>query len=161
MTSHQKEGCTLNTRSLGFVVAMRAKLTNTPHPPCFEWVIVSRWGTGGEHLSIGWTAQPALSGEAPINLAPVKTSLALRPPQTAADTPAMFILAPALPNEITVAGDFLPAEGYVHLYGRGAKLRVSLKGLCLSCPVRSYWEVEAARAAWLGEFIEPAPGRHA
>jgi hypothetical protein len=136
MTFQPAPGCALDNNSLGFVVAMRAKLINAPHPPCFEWVIVSRWGAGGEHLSIGWTAQPALPGEAPIHLAPCKTSLAVRPHQTAADTPATFLLAPALPNEITVAGDFVPAEGFVHLYGSGAMLRVQLKGLCLSCPHR-------------------------
>jgi hypothetical protein len=135
---------------------MRAKLINAPNPPHFEWVIVCRWGPGGEHLSIGWTSQPALPGEAPINLAPVKTSLAVRLPETAAGAAATFLLAPALPDKITVAGDFLPAEGYVRLYGDGAELRVQLKGLCLACAVRSSWEVEATRAVWLGEFIEPA-----
>jgi hypothetical protein len=153
MTSQTKSGCT--NKSNGFVVAMRAKLINTPHPARFEWVIVSRWGEAGERLSIGWTAAPALSGEAPINLTPNATSLAVCPPETAADTPATFHLAPSLPEQVTVAGSFVPAKGYVRLYGTGAKLRVQLKGLCLSCAVHSIWHVEAIRAAWLGEFIEP------
>ena len=70
-------------------------------------------------------------------------------------TPATFHLAPALPGQVTVAGDFAPAEGRVRLYGIGPKLRVRLKGQCLSCDVPNTWLVEATRAAWIGEFIEP------
>ena len=135
---------------------MRARLIEAALPARFEWVIVSRWGPGGEHLSIGWTWQPALPGEAPINLTPSKTSLAVRPAEAMADTPATFNLEPALPTKITVAGDFAPAEGYVRLYGVGANLRVRLKGQCLSCPRHTTWQVEATREAWLGEFIEPS-----
>jgi hypothetical protein len=158
MTSQQPATCLPCSTVHGFVVAMRAKLLNPPHPARFEWLIVSRWGTEGKNLSIGWTSQPALSGGAPINLTPNKTSLAVLPREIAADTPATFRLAPSLPGQITVAGDFVPAEGYVRLYGAGLSLRVQLKGLCLCCPVRSTWQVEASRAAWLGEFIEPEPG---
>jgi hypothetical protein len=155
MTTHTQAGITPCPRSRGFVVAMRAKLINAYYPDRFEWVIVSRWGTEGEHLSIGWTHEPALAGEAPLHLSPNKTSLAVLPRETAAETPATFHLAPTLPNQITVAGDFLPAEGYVRLYGDGPNLRVRLKGQCLSCTVPSTWQIEATRAAWLGEFIEP------
>jgi hypothetical protein len=136
---------------------MRAKLMDAAHTARFEWVIVSRWGPDGEHLSIGWTAQPALPGEAPIHLTPSKTSLAVRPLEVAPGTPATFLLAPALPQDITVAGRFVAAEGYVRLYGSGVSLRVRLKGLCLSCPLRTTWQLEATREAWLGEFIEPRP----
>src|ERR1700761_3752474 len=142
-------------RSCGFVVAMRAKLINALYPERFEWVIVSRWGNDGDHLSIGWTEEPALLGEAPLHLTPNKTSLAVLPPETATATPTTFQLAPRLPNRVTVAGEFLPAEGYVRLYGAGMSLRVRVKGQALSCAVPSTWEVEATRAAWLGEFIEP------
>jgi|SRR3984885_12125118 hypothetical protein len=158
MTSQPLANCPPCSTAHGFVVAMRAKLLNAPNPARFEWLIVSRWGNEGENLSIGWTSQPALSGEAPINLTPNKTSLAVLPPETAADTPATFRLAPSLPGQVMVAGEFVPAEGYVRLYGAGLSLRVRLKGLCLSCRVRSTWEVEASRAAWLGEFIEPELG---
>jgi hypothetical protein len=155
MTSHTQTNTAPCARSRGFVVAMRAKLINAYYPDRFEWVIVSRWGTEGEHLSIGWTHEPALAGEAPLHLSPNQTSLAVLPRETAAETPAVFQLAPTRPNEITVAGEFLPAEGYVRLYGAGLSLRVRVKGQCLSCTVPSTWQIEATRAAWLGEFIEP------
>jgi hypothetical protein len=158
MTSQSLATCLSCPKPHGFVVAMRAKLLNAPNPARFEWLIVSRWGSENENLSIGWTSQPAWPGEAPINLTPNKTSLAVLPRETATDTPATFRLSPSLPGQITVAGDFVPAEGYVRLYGAGLSLRVRLNGLCLCCPVRSTWQVEASRAAWLGEFIEPEPG---
>ena len=152
MTSHAQTGC---PQSHGFVVAMRAKLINLPLPARFEWLIVSRWGDNLQHLSIGWTSQPAATDEAPMNLTPNKTSLAVLPDMQDAQTPATFHLAPALPGQVTVAGDFAPAEGLVRLYGIGPKLRVRLKGQCLSCDVPNTWLVEATRAAWIGEFIEP------
>ena len=158
MTSQSQANCLPSSTAHGFVVAMRAKLVNAPNPTLFEWLIVSRWGTEGEHLSIGWTSQPALPGEAPMHLTPNKTSLATLPPDMAAETPATFQLAPSLPDQISVAGEFVPAEGYARLFGTGPNLRVRLKGLCLSCPDRSTWQVEAIRAAWLGEFIEPGFG---
>lgn len=146
---------TVCSRSHGFVVAMRAKLINLPLPARFEWLIVSRWGNHLQHLSIGWTSQPATAGEAPMNLTPSKTSLAVQPEVADAETPATFHLAPALPGQVTVAGDFAPAEGLVRLYGTGPQLRVRLKGQCLSCEVPNTWLIEATRANWIGEFIEP------
>jgi hypothetical protein len=152
MTSHAQTGC---SRSHGFVVAMRAKLINVPLPARFEWLIVSRWGNHLQHLSIGWTSQTAATDEAPMNLTPNKTSLAVLPDETDAQTPTTFHLAPALPGRVTVAGDFVPAAGRVRLYGIGSKLRVRLKGHCLLGHVPNTWLVEATRAAWIGEFIEP------
>jgi hypothetical protein len=154
MTSQAQTGC---PRSHGFVVAMRAKLISVPLPARFEWLIVSRWGSHLQHLSIGWTSQPAATDEAPMNLTPNKTSLAVLPDAADSETPATFHLAPALPGQVTVAGHFVPAEGLVRLYGTGPKLRVRLKGQCLSCNVPNTWLVEATRAAWIGEFIEPGP----
>jgi hypothetical protein len=155
MASMTFQAQTGRPKSHGFVVAMRAKLINVPLPARFEWLIVSRWGSHLQHLSIGWTSQPAATDEAPMNLTPNKTSLAVLPDTTYAQNPATFHLAPALPGQVTVAGDFVPAEGLVHLYGVGTELRVRLKGQCLSCKVPNTWHVEATRAAWIGEFIEP------
>ena len=69
-------------------------------------------------------------------------------------TPATFRLAPSLPDQMTVAGVFVPAEGYVRLYGNGPTLRVRSKGQCLGPALRCAWHMEAARATWIGEFIE-------
>ena len=46
-------------------------------------------------------------------------------------TPATFRLAACCPTGITVAGDFVPAEGYVRLYGSGPGLRMRSEGRCL------------------------------
>ena len=142
---------------LGFVVAMRAKLVDATRPSLYEWLIVSRWGTEGNYLSIAWTSLPARPGEAPIDLMPRQTALAIRREQSAAWAPATFLLASSLPEGVTVAGDFVPAEGYVRLYGKGAKLRARSEGQCLRPELRAAWHVEATRARWIGEFIEVAP----
>ncbi len=141
----------------GFVIAMRARLTTAKGPPRPEWIIVSRWGAAGEHLSIARTQVPVLPGKtAPIHLAPRQTALAglLRLPPAAG--PATFLFARELPAAVTLAGHFAPAEGYVRLHGGGAALRLRAEGRCTVGVTRACWRVEAVRAAWIGEFIEGA-----
>jgi len=146
---------TAATSRTGFVVAMRAEVTTAKGEPVWEWIIVSRWGTAGEHLSLGRTRVAAVPGKpAPIQLAPRQTALAslLRLPQL--DGAPTFLLTQRLPASMSVAGDFGPAEGYVRLYGRGASLRLTAEGRCVGRAILSAWRVEATRAPWIGEFIE-------
>ncbi|HEX3575077.1 MAG TPA: hypothetical protein VHU42_10795 [Rhodopila sp.] len=138
----------------GFVVAMRARLVGS-RPPHYEWTIVSRWGPNGENLTIGWTGLPAAAGETPIELTPRQTAFAVRPASSTAWAPATFCLATSLPNRLTVAGDFVPAEGYVRLYGSGSMLRMCSRGVCPVPTLRGPWHLEATRTIWIGEFIEP------
>lgn len=136
---------------------MRAKLTTAKGPPWHEWIIVSRWGTAGEHLSIGRTRVPALpGGTAPIQLMPHQTAMAALLRLPPASEPPIFLLAQSLPARIGVAGDFAPAEGYVRLQGRGATLRLRAEGRCVGRAIRAAWRVEAMRVAWVGEFVEGA-----
>jgi len=140
----------------GFVVAMRAAIVTAKGEPASEWLIVSRWGAAGEHLSIGRTKVAAPPGKpAPIQLAPKQTVLAsmLRLPP-AADGAATFLLAQRLPASMSLAGDFAPAEGYARLHGRGTGLRLSLEGRCVGRAILSAWRLEATREPWVGEFIE-------
>jgi hypothetical protein len=139
----------------GFVIAMRARLTTAKGLPRLEWIIVSRWGVAGENLSIARTRVPVLLGKAaPIHLAPRQTALAelLRLPPAAG--PATFLFARELAGAVTLAGHFAPAEGYVRLLSGGAALRLRAEGRCAVGVNRACWRVEAARAAWIGEFIE-------
>jgi hypothetical protein len=141
---------------LGFVVAMRAKfIYASPLPTQFEWAIVSRWGPGGGRLALGWTLLPALPGEAPIDITVRRTSLAVLSDAGAESIPATFQLASSLPSKITVAGDFVPAKGYVRLLGRDSDLRLESKGQSLRPDLRSTWRIEAVHERWIGEFIEP------
>jgi hypothetical protein len=139
----------------GFVVAMRATVTTSKRPPWCEWIIVSRWGSLGEHLSVGRTKTAALAGmSAPIELAPCQTALAglLRlPPISEAST---FLFAQLLPASLSVAGDFTPLEGYVQLRGGGGRLRLLAEGRYVARALRTAWRVEAVQAAWIGEFVE-------
>jgi hypothetical protein len=141
--------------NIGFVVAMRARLIGglpgSPH----EWIIVSRWGKHGEHLSLGWTGQPAVHTDAPICLTPRQSTFAVGHACSTDASPVTFQLAVLLPDRITMAGEFVPAKGYVRLYGSGSNLRLHSEGECLPPAPRPAWHAEASRANWIGEFIEP------
>ena len=141
----------------GFVVAMRARVTTAKRQPWHEWIIVSRWGAEGEHLSVGRTNVAALPGKsAPIHLMPRQTALAglLRMPPVSG--PRTFLFAQQKPVSLSVAGDFAPVEGYVRLHGVGAMPRLRAEGRCTAGAMCLAWRVEAVRAAWIGEFIESA-----
>jgi hypothetical protein len=144
----------------GFVVAMRAKIIfAAPLPAQFEWVIVSRWGTEGEYLALGWTLLPAPSDKPPMLLSPRRTSLARAIGESVTDSRTNFLLASSLPdNGVTVAGDFIPAKGYVRLVGVGSDLSLVSKGKSLRPDLHPSWQVQAARAFWFGEFIESSRG---
>lgn len=145
------------TPCVGFVIAMRARLITARGPPRQEWIIVSRWGGAGEHLSIARTRVAVAAGRgAPIHLAPRQTALAglLRLPPVAG--PATFLFAQDLPDEVRLAGQFAAVEGYVRLLGRAGALRLRAEGRCAVGANRAAWRVEAARGAWIGEFVESA-----
>ncbi len=132
---------------------MRAKLTTLRNPVRYEWLIVSRWGPAGGHLSVARTFLDAPAGEPPLQLTPRHTALGtlLRLPAA----PLVFLLAQALPDEITVAGEFGPAEGYVRLSGADTTLRLLMEGRCAGTCETGSWRAEAVRTPWMGEFFEP------
>jgi hypothetical protein len=145
----------LSSPRWGFVVAMRAKLIYpSPLPPRSEWAIVNRWGPNGNYLALGWTSIPALPGDAPIDLMPRQTSLAVLINMGAETSPANFGLASSLPYEIAVAGDFVPATGCVHLFAREPNLRLESNGQSLRPDLHPNWRIEAVHERWFGEFIE-------
>lgn len=146
-----------SSRTPGFVVAMRARLVDDVSPFRREWVIVSRWGADGMYLSVGWTMMPAVPGEAPIHLRPRQTAVAVQRSDPFARAPVVFEFVAALPPGLTAAGDFIPAEGHVQLYGSRERLRVRSRGQCLRPELRAAWRFEANRAVWIGEFIEGPP----
>lgn len=140
----------------GFVVAMRARMVTGSALWRHEWIIVSRWGLRGEHLTVALTGVVAEDGEAPVGLMPRQTALAVADGEVVGASQVTFALAPSLPARITVAGEFLPAQGYVRLYGRRERPRIRTKARCLLPGTMPGWRMEAAREAWMGEFIEPA-----
>jgi len=139
-------------KSMGFVVAMHAKLEFANGTRCREWLILARWGGSGQFLSISRTGVRARGGAAPLGLKPRSTALArlmLLPNPRGRLT---FLLSPRLPRGIELAGDFIRTEGVVHLYKDAAK--ASGEGRCTSGRTRGCWRLAAIRAAWSGEFIE-------
>ena len=136
---------------------MRARVTSAKRQPWYEWIIVSRWGAAGEHLSIGRTKVAAQPGKsAPIHLMPSQTALAglLRMPPVSG--PWTFLFAQQKPASLSVAGDFASVEGYARLHGAGAVPRLRAEGRCIAGAKQPAWRVDAVRAAWIGEFIESA-----
>lgn len=132
-------------RSKGFVIAMRANITNVPFDRPFlcddltdpDWLIVSRWGGNAEYLTIssatdrlgaetvagvtlaGGEAGPQDGG--PDRAAPAPMGLYPRRTWFGVLTPeqgcreSVFLLNRCLPKGVPVAGRFAPAEGYVRL----------------------------------------------
>jgi hypothetical protein len=154
MTSEPQISFPSPVSNCGFVVAMRAKLVGASLASLYEWMIVSRWGTDGEYLSIAWTSMPARPGPAPFNLTPRQTAYGVRRERPSAWVPPTFQLAAWLPGDLPMAGEFVPAEGFVRLYGAGNKLRIRSEGKCVKPNLRLPWNVDATRAAWIGEFVE-------
>lgn len=139
---------------LGFVVAMRARLTMLNGPMQNEWLVVSRW-SAGTCLSIGRTLALAPPGfPAPIQLVPRQTTFATLLHGSATTTEAMFLLRGKPPPSIAIGGSFIAAEGYICLR-RGAKaLRMLAEGRLVEdkrCPTFRY---EAVQRPWFGEFFE-------
>ncbi len=140
----------------GFVVAMRARMTCPAELDRFEWVIAARWGCAGEHLSLAWTGIASRTSQAPSCLMPRRTALALLPNPARTGGPETFRLTGVLPDLVTVAGDFVPSEGFVQVHGRDKDLRILSEGHSSTDGAESAWHIEAERAAWIGEFIEDA-----
>jgi len=138
---------------------MRACLISPNGPSLYEWMIVSRWGTNGDHLSLGWTQVSAGGQQAPICLTPRHTAVAVRYDHHTSAPNTTFQLTSSVPHAVSVAGDFLPAEGCVQLYGTGADLRLQSVAESLNPALRPAWRVKAAREPWVGEFIEAHPDR--
>jgi len=150
MSTPYEDPCPSGERRHGFVVAMRAKRATGIGESAYEWVIVSRWGPDGLYLAFAWTGVSAPVDQAPIQLTPLGTALATRVDATS----STFMLADSLPEHITVAGEFLPATGYVCLYGRGADLRLESEGRLIRQSPGPAWYIEAVRVPWLGEFFQ-------
>lgn len=132
----------------GFVVALRARLTDAYDAGRPEWMIAARWGNDGEYLSFAWTGTPVITTEAPRSLRPIRTALAWRPDWLA--TPH-WLLRATLPDGVGVASAFVPAQGHVTVSG---DLDIVSEGYDLRDAVRSAWRIEGARTPWIGEFVE-------
>jgi hypothetical protein len=139
---------------------MRARLTTTRRVPWCEWIIVSRWGVVGEHLSVGRTKAVAETGRAaPIHLVPRETALAdlLRLPF--APCRPTFMFRQSRCEADTVAGRFVSVTGSVRLCGDDSTLRLSAEGRRDEGTATLDWRLDALREAWLGEFIAAVPRR--
>jgi len=163
---------------LGFVVAMAADIEfaaqtvqSTSGLRTAEFLIVSRWGARGEYLTVSRTGVKVGGAfMAPIGLTPRLTWFGLMLSEGGEDEASLFLLLPQLPNELVVAGTFVPAEGYACLRSDGSSLRLRAEGrnADLLMPARRAggaprpasvamaWRVEAIRRFWIGEFVEPS-----
>ena len=168
---------------VGFVVAMAAEVGTAKYerPSRIlrtrnEWLIVSRWGGNGEYLTLSNTrVGPDRLARAHIGLTPRSTCLGVLLSEQEQDLATTFLLVRRLPPDITVAGIFSPADGFVQLRGSVEKMRLTGSaryahsiGWHKSGPVcgdvpdpppnahgAAAWHVDAVRRPWDGEFVEP------
>jgi hypothetical protein len=140
--------------TIGFVVAMRARLLIPRARARFEWIIVSRSGQHGERLLISWTSLSASSEEPPLDLVTHQTALAIGQGPLISSRSMTFLLCQSLPEGVLVAGDFLPARGYVKLYGTRPNLRVQSVGRSLKPKLHPDWRTDAKRVMWFGEYFD-------
>ena len=151
MKEPERQGPVVQGGRSGFVVAMRAHISRPGCEHEAEWIIVSRWGRGGEFLSLARTLVPAPHGAPlPIGLAPRQTALATSTGPAGSRRAVHFALVRNLPGDIVVAGRFLVLQGVVTLLVRGENLRLIGKG---SSAVVGPWRLQAQRVRWADEFF--------
>jgi hypothetical protein len=139
-----------------------------------EWLIVSRFGPDGEYLSISEAG--AIAGgaaEVPAGIRPVNSILGILANCDEGTQTAEFLLTRNLPDGITVAGTFFPAEGFarltkdtetvrLHACGRHAHSRGSAEGREVLRDVPNpapgtrsgqAWQFDARRVPWSAEKL--------
>ena len=169
----------------GFVVAMAATVSVAKYERPTEivrsirrWAIVSRFGPENEYLTISIAdVMPHEQAEAPIGLAPSKTTFGILLSENECEAESTFLLVRHLPREVKIAGFFFPAEGYARLDGAFGTLRLCAggrnahsRGLLGAQDIRidvpdpapgakwsMAWHIDAARRPWTGEFFASAP----
>ncbi len=164
----------------GFVVAMAADIgvSRYDRPDGIirrvrRWLIVSRIGYDGEHLTVSDTRiSCAGSAEAPLGLNPVNSLLGVLLSQ-ASNGDCVFLFSRRRPEPLKIAGTFFPAEGYVrisgpistlqlHAEGRhahsrgthdGQEIRNDIADPAPNSKLAKAWHVEAVRRQWSGDFV--------
>ncbi len=164
-----------------FVAAMRAHIAIAPYEAPFrsaadrtEWILVSRWGVDGQHLTIAQTgvAAPGDAGT-PDGLQPKATFFGVLAWEEPGDGASVFLLVRRLPAQISVAGIFLPTDGFARISGDPGSLRLSAGGRYahlagmeaghevrgdVPCPPpgahgAESWRFEAEQVRWMGELF--------
>jgi hypothetical protein len=166
----------------GFVVAMAADidLASYERPSRIvrrvrRWLIVSRLGSDGEHLTISDTGPLANApAGAPIGLKPAHTLLGVLLSQDG-NGDCVFLLSRQRPQLLQTAGTFFPADGYArvtgcldelhlraqgrHAHSRGRRsgqdVRKDVPDPAPDARFALAWHIHAERRPWTGEFIPP------
>ena len=169
----------------GFVVAMAAEFSFSDYHRPFpvlrtitQWIIVSRCGPRSEFVTVANAAGRVMPrADAPIGLFPIKTLVGT----LASETPdeSTFLLVRQQPAQLSIAGAFFPADGYVrisevqgilglrsegrhsHSVGRhdGYCVRKDIPDPAPNARGAMAWHIEGTRCNWVGEFFADAPGR--
>lgn len=169
----------------GFVVAMAAQMAVATYgrPTDIvsrreEWIIVSSWGDDAEFLTIATTGTEAAGdGAAPHGLQPHSTFLGVLLSRGPAGTDDIYLLVRHLPDGISVAGVFFPADGYArvergepmrlvaagrqaHSVGQvaGRELRVDVPHPAPHDTAATAWHISGTERSWMGRFIGDQPG---
>ena len=143
----------MSKQQTGFVIVMRGRVELSDRSHWQEWLIVARWGDGGEFLSVSRTCIRARGGPAPIGLKPRQTALARQVSMPSWRAKQSFLFVRRLPQGIRLAGEFVRIDGYLRLRCNASDLIG--EGRC-SAPNRRDWRLSATHVPWVGEFFETA-----
>jgi hypothetical protein len=164
----------------GFVVAMTADIgvSRYDRPSGIirhvkRWLIVSRLGQDGEHLTVSDTRVACNGSEcAPLGLTPANSLLGVLLSQ-APNGDCVFLFSRRRPEPLKIAGTFFPAEGYVRLRGPlsalqlfaegrhahsrgvrdGQEIRNDIADPAPNSKLAKAWHVDAVRRPWSGDFV--------
>jgi len=116
-------------------------------------LVVARWGSDGEYLSIGHAGRAEPSERPPIGLSPSWTCFGtLEPRRSGRTTLPRFRLQALLPLRVELAGIFVPASGVALFADQRDVLRMSLFA-SVGGDSRSL-RMDAVRNPWIGEAID-------
>ena len=169
----------------GFVIAMAAKFqfADYERPTRIvrrvkRWLIVSRLGADGEHITVSDTGVPVEDvGAAPIGLSPTNTLVGVLVSR-ARNGDCTFLFGRQRPEALLIAGTFFPADGYVRLQARNDVLRLSAEGRhahsrgrrdgkeilhdvahpAPDAELAQAWRIKAIRRPWQGDFYPSDSG---
>lgn len=140
---------------LGFVVALHGTIIGEAGVVRREWLIASRWGSGGAYLSVARTLiTDELATIAPPHLAPRWSALAVLDTTASQSGSPCFTFTEQCPAGLVLAGRFAPSLGNVRVDVDAASIHLQGNVHCLLRNAEHDFRFEGVWAAWIGEFIE-------
>jgi hypothetical protein len=138
-----------------------------------EWLVVSCWGGDANYLAVSRTGLTASAAEvAPDGLQPATTFLGILIERAPEEAESTYLIVRRLPAGVSVAGVFLPADGFcsvvraggtitlraagrlAHSIGHhsGKQVRKDIPDPAPNSEFAFAWHIRATQRPWIGEF---------